>query len=92
VGSRQVWVEKMSDGCEPSAVDVSKMIETISKPGRHEGPGMSLGVTRVLPRWGPAYRQHDLDLGSRSERVKACPEAATGVSGVAREVPGRQKP
>jgi hypothetical protein len=23
-GPRQVWVEKMSDGCQPSAVDVSK--------------------------------------------------------------------
>jgi hypothetical protein len=63
-----------------------------SKPGQPFSLGMSLGDTRVLPRWGPAYRQHDLDLGSRSERAKARPEAAAGVSGVARETPERQKP
>jgi hypothetical protein len=34
---------------------------------------MSLGDTRLLPRWGPAYRQHEPDLGSRTERVKANP-------------------
>src|SRR6266545_2550576 len=50
---------------------------------------MSLGDTRLLPRWGPAYRQHDLDLGSRSERAKARLEAAAGVSGVVRETPKR---
>ena len=43
---------------------------------------MSLGDTRVLPRWGPAYRQHDLDLGSRLERAKARLETAAGVTGV----------
>jgi hypothetical protein len=63
-----------------------------SKPRQPFSLGMSLGDTRVLPRWGPAYRQHDLDLGSRSERAKARLEAAAGVSGVARETPERQKP
>src|SRR6266511_1343245 len=45
----------------------------ISKPRRRIGLGMSLGDTRLLPRWGPAYRQHEPDLGSRTERAKACP-------------------
>ena len=31
--SRQVWVEKMSDGREPSAVYVSKHHQSTSKPG-----------------------------------------------------------
>ena len=31
--SRQVWVGKMSDGRESSAVDVSKYSETTSEPG-----------------------------------------------------------
>ena len=53
---------------------------------------MSLGDTRVLPRWGPAYRQHDLDPGSRLERAKARPETTAGVTGVVRENPERQKP
>jgi hypothetical protein len=76
--SRQVWVGKMSDGCEPSAVDVSKADETTSKPGLLLRPGMSLGGTRLLPRRRPAYRQHEPDLGSSMERVKAYPETAAG--------------
>src|SRR6266540_1889112 len=50
----------------------------ISKPRRRIGLGMSLGDTRLLPRWGPAYRQHEPDLGSRTERAKACPDTAAG--------------
>jgi hypothetical protein len=76
--SRQVWVGKMSDGRKSSAVDVSKAGKTTSKPGSLLCPGMSLGVTRLLPRRRPAYRQHDPDLGSSMERVKACPETAAG--------------
>jgi hypothetical protein len=53
---------------------------------------MSLGDTRLLPRWGPAYRQHDLDLGSRLERAKARPETAAGVTEAVRENLERQKP
>ena len=76
--SRQVWVGKMSDGREPSAVDVSKADETTSKPGLLLRPGMSLGGTRLLPRRRPAYRQHEPDLGSFMERVKASPETVAG--------------
>ncbi len=57
--SRQVWVGKMSDGRESSAVDVSKYGQMTSEPGSHLCPGMSLGATRVLPRRRPAYRQHE---------------------------------
>ena len=75
---RQVRIGKMSDGRKSSAVDVSKTVQTTSKPGSHHSPGMSLGVTRLLPRRRPAYRQHDPDQGSSTERVKASPEKAAG--------------
>ena len=74
--SRQVWVGKMSDGRESSAVDVSKVAQTMSKPGPPHCPGISLGVTRLLPRRHPAYRQHDPDRGASMERVKASPDTA----------------
>ena len=74
--SRQVWVGKMSDGRESSAVDVSKSSKTMPKPGTRRCPGMSLGDTRLLPRRHPAYRQHDLDRGASMERVKASPDTA----------------
>ena len=54
--------------------------------------GMSLGDTRLLPRWGPAYRQHDLDLGSRMERTKTRLETTAGVFGVVRENSKWRKP
>ena len=76
--SRQVRVGEMSDGRESSAVDVSKSVKTMSKPGLRLGPGMSLGVTRLLPRRHPAYRQHEPDRGSSMERVKVCLETAAG--------------
>lgn len=77
-GSRQVRVGEMSDGRESSAVDVSKSIKTMSKPGSAICPGTSLGGTRLLPRRHPAYRQHEPDRGSSMERVKAHPEMAAG--------------
>ena len=75
-GPRQVRVGKMSDGRESSAVDVSKTVETTSKPGLRHYPGMSLGGARVLPRRRPAYRQHEPDLGASMEHVKAYPDTA----------------
>ena len=77
-GSCQVRSGKMSDGLEPSAVDVSKLSQMRSKPGPQDYLGMSLGDTRLLPRWSPAYRQHEPGSGSRMERVKACPDTAAG--------------
>jgi hypothetical protein len=77
-GSGQVRVGKMSDGRRSSAVDVSKAGKKTSKPGLLLRPGMSLGVTRVLPRRRPAYRQHEPDSGSSMERVKASPETVAG--------------
>jgi hypothetical protein len=77
-GSRQVWVGEMSDGRESSAVDVSKSVKLMSKPGPRPCSGTSLGVTRLLPRRHPAYRQHEPDRGSSMERVKAYPETAAG--------------
>ena len=76
--SRQVWVGKMSDGRESSAVDVSKTVEMTSKPGLHHYSGMSLGDTRLLPRRRPAYRQHEPDLGAFMEHAKARSETAAG--------------
>jgi hypothetical protein len=71
---RQVWVGKMSDGRESSAVDVSKSVKLLSKPGLAICPGTSLEVTRLLPRRQPAYRQHEPDRGASMERVKAYPD------------------
>ena len=70
-GSRQVWTGKMSDGREFSAVDVSKPCEMTSKPRPELCLGMNLGDSRLLPRWCPAYRQHEPGPGSRMEHVKA---------------------
>ena len=50
-----------------------KMFQMTSKPRPSVCLGISLGDTRVLPRWGPAYRQHEPGPGSRTERVKAEP-------------------
>jgi hypothetical protein len=77
--SRQVWVGEMSDGHDvSSAVDVSKWLKTMSKPGVGCSPGRSLGVTRLLTRRHPAYRQHEPDRGAFMERVKAHPETVAG--------------
>ena len=49
---------------------------------------MSLGDIRLPPRWCPAYRQHEPGPGSRTERVKACPDTdARGVSGARGRAP-----
>jgi hypothetical protein len=53
--------------------------ELTSKPRPPVCLGMSLGATRLLPRWRPAYRQHEPDLGFSMERVKASPDIAAGV-------------
>jgi hypothetical protein len=75
--SRQVWVGEMSDGHSvSSAVDMSKCEKMMSKPGMRSGSGISLGVTRLLPRRHPAQRQHEPDRGASMERVKAHPETA----------------
>ena len=76
-GPRQVRSGKMSDGCKPSVVDVSKRRQMRSEPGSQNNLGMSLGDTRLLPRRSPAYMQHESGQGSRMERVKACPDTAT---------------
>jgi hypothetical protein len=50
-----------------------------SKPRPPVCLGRSLGDTRLLPRRRPAYRQHEPDLGSSMERVKANSDIAAGV-------------
>jgi hypothetical protein len=52
--------------------------KTTSKPRPPISLGMSLGDTRLLPRRRSAYRQHEPDLGSGTEHVKASPETAVG--------------
>jgi len=75
--ARQVWVGEMSDGRSwSSAVDVSKFLTTVSKPGSRICLGISLGGARLLPRRHPAYRQHEPDRGASMERVKVHPETA----------------
>jgi hypothetical protein len=70
-GPCQVWAGKMSDGRESSADDVSKANQMTSKPRPGLCLGMNLGDSRLLPRWCPAYRQHEPGPGSRMEHVKA---------------------
>src|SRR5436190_12856108 len=65
------WTESSS-----SAVDVSKVVRRCQNQGPPHCPGISLGVTRLLPRRHPAYRQHDPDQGASMERVKASPDTA----------------
>ena len=43
---------------------------------------MNLGDIRLLPRWCPAYRQHEPGPGSRLEHAKACPDIAVSAPGV----------
>ena len=90
--SRQVWTGKMSDEREFSAVDVSKLSQTTSKPRLEVSLGMNLGDIRLLPRWCPAYRQHEPGPGSRMERVKACPDTVRRVTGGDREGSKRRNP
>src|SRR5664280_2332552 len=66
----------MSEERRFSVVDVSKPDEATSKPRLAPCLGMSLGDIRLLPRWCPAYRQHEPGPGSRVERVKARPDTA----------------
>ena len=61
----------MSDEHEFSVVDVSKASQVTSKPGSGFNLGMDLGDIRLLPRWCPAYRQHEPGPGSHVEHVKA---------------------
>jgi hypothetical protein len=63
----------MSDERKFSVVDVSKPCEMTSKPRPEPCLGMNLGDIRLLPRWCPAYRQHEPGPGSCMERVKANP-------------------
>src|SRR5660398_170302 len=49
---------------EFSAVDVSKADETTSEPEAGLYSGRNLGDSRLLPRWCPAYRQHEPGPGS----------------------------
>lgn len=60
------WVE-----IDPLPAEASKANQMTSKLESGLCSGMSLGVTRLLPRWCPAYRQHESGPGSRMEHVKA---------------------
>jgi len=77
-------------GNGPLPSEASKGIQVTSKPGSRLHPGMNLGVTRLLPRWCPAYRQHELGPGSRAEPVKAGPGTAASVAGGERETSKRR--
>jgi hypothetical protein len=72
----------MSDERKFSVVDVSKTTKVTSKPGSPYYSGMNLGDIRLLPRWCPAYRQHEPGPGSRVEHVKACLDTASSRLGI----------
>ena len=67
---------------EFSAVDVSKTNQKTSKPELLTYSGRNLGDSRLLPRWCPAYRQHEPDPGSRPEHVKARCDTAASAPGM----------
>jgi hypothetical protein len=76
--ARQVWVGEMSDGRSlSSAVDVSKFADGVETRVCAAALGGVWGLPGLLPRWHPAYRQHEPDRGASMERVKAHPETAT---------------
>ncbi|GGM26409.1 hypothetical protein GCM10011608_08910 [Micromonospora sonchi] len=77
---------------EFSVVDVSKLSQMTSKPRPEVSLGKSLGDIRLLPRWCPAYRQHEPGPGSRMERVKADPDTVRRVTGGEREDSKWRKP
>jgi len=56
---------------EFSVVDVSKASQATSEPRSGFNLGINLGDIRLLPRWCPAYRQHEPGPGSHVEHVKA---------------------
>lgn len=75
-----------------SAVDVSKLSQATSEPRPEVCLGRSLGDIRLPPRWCPAYRQHEPGPGSRTERVKACPDTVRRVIAGEKENSKRQNP
>src|SRR6266481_3608396 len=77
----------MSDEREFSAVDVSKLGQTTSKPRPRVRLGKNLGDSRLLPRWCPAYRQHESGPGSCTERAKAHPILPAGERGARGRTP-----
>ena len=78
------------DELEFSAVDVSKATHSTSKPRPGSCLGMNLGDIRLLPRWCPAYRQHEPGPGSRLEHAKARTDTTAPAPGmVVRVVRGR---
>ncbi len=68
----------MSDGRSPLPLTCRKLFRRRRNQGRAVALGRSLGETRLLPRWRPAYRQHEPGPGSRTEHVKARPDTAAG--------------
>src|SRR5258708_26244393 len=69
----------MSDGSKgPLPTEASKANQMTSKPGSGLCSGRSLGATRLLSRWCPAYRQHESGPGSRMEHVKARVDTVAG--------------
>jgi hypothetical protein len=62
----QVRTKKVSD--ERTTVSVDTFLQVVSKVGSKSCSTSSRGATCVLPRWHPAYRWHELGLGSEAER------------------------
>jgi hypothetical protein len=74
-------------GASPLSLTCRKQFRWHQNRGWHHGPGISPGVTRLLPGRCPAYRQHDPSPGFRMEHVKACPDTAAGLSGAIGRTP-----
>ena len=76
----------------PLPSEASKMCQATSKPGPRLCPGISLGDIRLLPRWCPAYRQHESGIRLSYGTCERVPRNIRRETGGKREHPERQNP
>jgi hypothetical protein len=76
-----------------TADQVSKAVQTMSKPGAGTTPGISSGDVLILPERHPAYRRREARLGSGMERENLAGDGkGKGASGGNREAESTDAP
>jgi hypothetical protein len=76
----------------PLPYEASKLVQMTSKPGPTRCPGISLGDIRLLPRWRPAYRQHETGIRLSHGTCERVPRNRHWETGGEREDPERLNP